>query len=91
MLGICVCAAAIPGERQSDDAESKRLFFSFFAHNVKSKQIGLSDEWTCLCPFGAGSPFVMPPLLRKQCHAHYCCQNYPLVHHHSDDDDDDKP
>lgn len=63
----------------------------FFAHNVKSKQIGLSDEWTCLCPFGAGCPFVMPPLLRKQCQAHYCCQNHPLVHHHSADDDDDKP
>lgn len=79
VLGICVCAAAVPGERRSDDGESKK---AVFAPSVKSTQIGLLDEWTCLCPFHAGCPFVMLPLLREQWWGCNYCQN----HHDCDEE-----
>lgn len=59
---------------------------AIFAPSVKSTQIGLLDEWTCLCPFHAGCPFVMPPLLRKQCRGRNYRQNRPPVLHDCDDE-----
>lgn len=62
VLGVCICAAAVSGERQSDE----RSFF--FTPCVKSIQIGLLDEWTCLCSFHSRCPSVMAPLLHKVNH-----------------------
>lgn len=84
VLGISVCAAAVSGERQTDGGESKRPIFT---PSAKSKQIGLLGEWTCLCPFHAECPFVMPPLLRKQCWGHNYCHNHAHVHLLCNDDE----
>lgn len=66
-----LCSApvfALGGDRVTTVSQKKKEKKKghFFAPSVKSTQIGLLDEWTCLCPFHAGCPFVMPPLLRKQ-------------------------
>lgn len=70
-LGLCarhLCLHSVVTDRVTTVSQKKKEKKKghFFAPSVKSTQIGLLDEWTCLCPFHAGCPFVMPPLLRKQ-------------------------